>query len=103
GGMNAVNQCVRDAFPGELVRAAAEPNGLAGVGFPHWNGAAAQRDNKHRPLVLVGATELRHFIVWEMTDREASASHGSGGERKRLPGVPHVMQAVSIRALLVLP
>ena len=81
----------------------AVPNGLGCVRFAHWNGAAAQLDNEHRPLVLVQATELRDFIVREMTDRKAVASDGSGGERKRLPGVPDIVQAVSICPVTVLP
>ena len=62
-----------------------------------------QADNQHRPLIHAQATELRHFIVREMSDREAIASDGPGGERKRLPGVPYVVQAVSICPVTVLP
>src|ERR1019366_9627213 len=50
-----------------------------------------------------GATELHHFIVREMADREAIASDGSGGKRNRLPGMPLVVQAVSICPVPVLP
>ena len=101
--MNAVYEWVRNPLLRELIRVPVEPNGLVGVGFAHWNGAAVQSDNKHRPLVLVGATEPRYFIVREMANREAIASDGSGGKRNRLPGMPHVVQAVSICPVTVLP
>ena len=91
GAVNPVNARVNDSFFRELIRVAAVPNGLAGVWFAHWNGSATQLDNEHWPLILVQATELRDFIVREMTDREAVASDGSGGERKGLPGVPYIV------------
>ena len=47
--------------------------------------------------------QLRDFIVREMTDRKTVASDGSGGERERLPGVPYVVQAVSICPVAILP
>src|ERR1700751_6367648 len=38
-----------------------------------------------------------------MPDREAFATDSAGGERKRLPSVPYVVQAVPICPFIVLP
>src|SRR5580658_9098109 len=38
-----------------------------------------------------------------MTNCKAVASNSTGGERERLPGVPHVVQAISIGSIAVLP
>jgi hypothetical protein len=51
----------------------------------------------------VQATGLRDFIVREMTDGKAIASDGSGGKRECLPGMSHIVQAVSIRPVTILP
>jgi hypothetical protein len=60
-------------------------------------------DNEHRPLVFVQATGLRDFVIREMTDRKGVTADGVGGDRERLPGVPHIMQAVSICPVTILP
>jgi hypothetical protein len=54
-------------FCGELIRLAAIPNGLAGIGFSHWNGPAAQFDKEHRCLIVREATELRDFVIVILT------------------------------------
>ena len=82
---------------------AAIPNGLAGIGFSHWNGRAAQFDKEQRHLIVREAAELRDFIIREMTYRKTVASNSSGGEGERLPGVPYVVQAVSIGTITILP
>ena len=62
-----------------------------------------QADNQHWPLIHVRAAQLRHFIVREMSECEAVASDSAGGECKRLPSVPYVVQAVPICPFTVLP
>src|ERR1035437_417330 len=103
GVVNPVNPLVSDLFCRELIRVAAVPNGLARIRPARWNGPATQLDKEHGSLILLQATEPRDFIVREMTDRKAVASNSPGGESERLPGVPYVMQAVSICSITVLP
>src|SRR5262245_28247693 len=103
GGMNRLNPRVSDAFSRELIRLSTVPNGLGCRRFTHWNRPAVHLDNEHRPLVFVQATGLRDFIIREMTDRKGVTSHGAGGEHERLSGMPHIMQAVSICPITILP
>jgi hypothetical protein len=60
-------------------------------------------NKEHWLLIVREATELRDFIIGEMAYRKAVASNGSGGEGERLPGVPYVVQAVSICPITILP
>ena len=46
---------------------------------------------------------LRDFIIREMAYRKTVASNGLGGEGERLPGMPYVVQAVSICTITILP
>jgi hypothetical protein len=101
--VNPVNPCVSGFFRGELIRPAAIPNGLAGIGFSRWNGPAAQFDKEHWLLIVREATELRDFIIGEMAYRKTIASNGSGAEGERLPSMPNVVQAVSIGTTTILP
>src|SRR6266705_2863349 len=87
----------------KLGRLPAEPDCFTGVCFAHWNGLTVQADNQHWPLIRVQATQLGHFIVREMSGREAVAADSAGGECKRLPSVPYVVQAVPICPFIVLP
>ena len=101
--MNRLNARVSDAFSREPIRLSTVPNGLGCRRFTHWNRPAVHLDNEHRPLVFVQATGLRDFIIREMTDRKGVTSYGAGGEHERLPGMPHIMQAVSICPVTILP
>src|SRR5215472_16150758 len=74
-----------------------------GVCPAHWNGTAAYFDHEHWPLIVGQETELPEFIVLERTSRKAVAPDGSGCKRERLPGMPNVMQAVSISPITILP
>ena len=103
GGVNPVNPRVSGFFCGELIRPAAIPNGLAGIGFSRWNGPAAQFDKEHWRLIAREASELRDFVIREIAYRKTVASNGSGAEGERLPGVPYVVQAVSICTITILP
>src|ERR1035437_10917236 len=82
GEVDAVNQLVSNRLRRKPVRLPSEPDSLAGVSFAHWNGLAVQADNQHWPLIQVRATQLRHFIVLEMSEREAVASDSPGRECK---------------------
>ena len=101
--MDAVNQWVRNRLLRKLGRLPAEPDCFTGVCFAHWNGLTVQADNQHWPLIRIRATQLGHFIVREMSGREAVAADSAGGECKRLPSVPYVVQAVPICPFIVLP
>src|ERR1700736_3916107 len=79
------------------------PNGLAKLRCTHRNRASSQFDDHHGPLVLVQTAEPRYFVVGKMTECKAVASHGPGSERKCLPGVSDVVQAVAVGAVTVLP
>jgi hypothetical protein len=103
GEVDAVNQWLSNRLLRKQIRLPAEPHGLAGVCFAHWNGLAVQADHQHWPFILVRATQLVDFIVHETSDRESIASDSPSGKSKRLPGVPYVVQAVPICPLTVLP
>ena len=62
-----------------------------------------QIDKQHRPFIHARAAQLDHFIVGEMPCRETIASDSPGGERKCLPRVSYVVQAVPIGPFTVLP
>src|ERR1019366_9961851 len=101
--VNLVNARLSVSFVRELICVPSVPNGFTDVWFAQWNGPATEFDNEHGPLIFVQATGLREFIVREMTASIAVAADGSGGEREGLPGVPHVVKAVSICPLTILP
>ena len=69
----------------------------------YWNGPSAQFDNEHGPLVVVQPTDPRDLIVRKVTDSKTVASDGAGGQRKRFPGMPDVVQTISICPVPILP
>src|SRR5579864_1744076 len=81
----------------------AVPDRFTSVRFANGNRTASDPDKQHGPLVIVQPAESRDFIVLELTGCETIASHGAGGERERLPGVPDIVQAIAISPVAVLP
>jgi hypothetical protein len=72
--VDAVNQWLINRLLRKQIRLPAEPHGLAGVGFMHWNGLAVQADHQHWPFILVWATQLVDFNVHKTSGRESIAS-----------------------------
>ena len=62
-----------------------------------------KRDDQHGPFIMIEETALRHCVIQEVSDAKAFASDRARSESKRLPGVPDVVQAVSICPVPVLP
>jgi hypothetical protein len=52
---------------------------------------------------MIEETALRHSVIPEVSDAKAFASDRARSESKRLPGVPDVVQAVSICPVPILP
>ena len=101
--MEVLDPCVGERLFREPVRLSLKPDSLACVRFSQWYRTALQSHDQHRPLVVVEAITFGHLAVGKVAHRGAFTSHGAGRERQRLPRMPHIVEAVTIRPVAVLP